>query len=74
VKQSYKGQYMPDPAIVKISIDSAIQQMKFEIAEEFGIILGGDTSSRDNGTVGGEITKRMVRLGEDFLHRNYTIQ
>lgn len=74
MKQSYKGQSMPDPAIVKISIDSAIQQMKFEIAEEFGIILGGDTSSRDNGTVGGEITKRMVRLGEDFLHRNYTIQ
>ncbi|WVP29339.1 small, acid-soluble spore protein, alpha/beta type [Bacillus licheniformis] len=38
----------------------AIEQMKFEIASEFGVNLGADTTSRANGSVGGEITKRLV--------------
>ncbi|GGB63426.1 alpha/beta-type small acid-soluble spore protein [Fictibacillus barbaricus] len=38
----------------------AIDQMKYEIASEFGVQLGGDTTSRANGSVGGEITKRLV--------------
>ncbi len=45
----------------------AIEQMKYEIAREFGVNLGPDTSSRLNGSVGGEITKRLVRLGEQSL-------
>ncbi len=45
----------------------AIEQMKYEIAREFGVTLGPDTSSRLNGSVGGEITKRLVRLGEQSL-------
>jgi hypothetical protein len=32
--------------------------MKIEIANEFGVTLGPDTSSRQNGSVGGEITKK----------------
>ncbi|ASB90289.1 alpha/beta-type small acid-soluble spore protein [Bacillus sonorensis] len=38
----------------------AIEQMKFEIASEFGVNLGAETTSRANGSVGGEITKRLV--------------
>ena len=34
--------------------------MKYEIASEFGVSLGPDSTSRANGTVGGEITKRLV--------------
>jgi len=34
--------------------------MKAEIAREFGVNLGADTTSRANGSVGGEITKRLV--------------
>jgi small acid-soluble spore protein B (major beta-type SASP) len=46
--------------------------MKYEIASELGITLGADTASRLNGTVGGEMTKRLVRLGEQSLaNRNY---
>lgn len=41
----------------------AIDQMKYEIANEFGVNLGPDTSSRQNGSVGGEITKRLVERG-----------
>ncbi len=51
---------------------NAIENMKYEIAKEFGITLGAETSSRLNGSVGGEITKRLVRLGEQSLeNRNY---
>ena len=33
----------------------AIDAMKYEIAREFGVTLGPDTTSRANGSVGGEI-------------------
>ena len=36
------------------------QNMKAEIANEFGVNLGPDATSRQNGKVGGEITKRLV--------------
>jgi hypothetical protein len=45
----------------------ALDQMKFEIAQEFGVQLGPDTTSRANGSVGGEITKRLVSLAEQQL-------
>ena len=45
----------------------AIENMKYEIARELGIRLGADTSSRLNGTVGGEMTKRLVKLGNNIL-------
>lgn len=41
----------------------AIDKMKFEIANEFGVNLGPDATSRANGTVGGEITRRLVQAG-----------
>jgi hypothetical protein len=45
----------------------ALDQMKFEIANEFGVNLGADTTSRANGSVGGEITKRLVQMAEQQL-------
>ncbi|PYD94891.1 alpha/beta-type small acid-soluble spore protein [Bacillus cereus] len=47
--------------------ESAIEQMKYEIARELGVTLGPDTSSRANGSVGGEITKCLVRMAEEQL-------
>ncbi|WP_085521272.1 alpha/beta-type small acid-soluble spore protein [Tuberibacillus sp. Marseille-P3662] len=41
-------------------VEQALDQMKTEIAGEFGVQLGADTTSRANGSVGGEITKRLV--------------
>lgn len=46
---------------------SAIDQMKLEIAREFGIQLGAETTSRENGSVGGEITKRLVMMAQQQL-------
>ena len=48
-----------------------IDNMKYEIARELGVTLGPDTSARLNGSVGGEITKRLVKLGQNQLSGNY---
>lgn len=45
----------------------AIDQMKLEIASEFGVNLGADTASRANGSVGGEITKRLVSFAQQNM-------
>ncbi|WP_407544305.1 small, acid-soluble spore protein, alpha/beta type [Priestia sp. HNGD-A6] len=47
--------------------EQAIDQMKYEIASEFGVNLGADTTARANGSVGGEITKRLVQMSEQQL-------
>jgi len=47
----------------KSQTNGAVEQMKYEIADEFGVSLGADATSRDNGSVGGEMTKRLVNLG-----------
>lgn len=48
-------------------VEQALDQMKYEIAQEFGVNLGPDTTSRANGSVGGEITKRLVATAQQQL-------
>lgn len=45
----------------------AINQMKNEIANEFGVQLGPDATARQNGSVGGEITKRLVKMAQQQI-------
>jgi small acid-soluble spore protein D (minor alpha/beta-type SASP) len=49
-------------------IEQALDQIKFEIAQEFGVNLGSETASRANGSVGGEITKRLVAQAQQQLN------
>lgn len=49
----------------------AVERMKYEIANEFGVNLGPDTTSRANGSVGGEITKRLVQSGLNQISGSY---
>lgn len=49
---------------------SAVEQMKMEIASEFGVQLGAETTARANGSVGGEITKRLVSLSQQQISGN----
>lgn len=44
-----------------------LDQMKYEIAREFGVQLESESSSRANGAVGGEITKRLVEMAQKQL-------
>ena len=53
--------------LVVPGVAQALDQMKFEIASEFGVQLGAETTSRQNGSVGGEITKRLVAAAQSQL-------
>ena len=46
------------------SMSKKSEQMKYEVAEEFGVQLGATATARDNGKVGGEITRRLVKLAQ----------
>ena len=46
---------------------NAIDHMKYEIASEQGVQLGADATARQNGSVGGEITKRLVKQAQQQL-------
>lgn len=48
-------------------VEQALNQMKTEIAQEFGVQLGPDSTSRANGSVGGEITKRLVQAAQQQI-------
>ncbi len=54
--------------LVVPGVEQALNQMKTEIAQEFGVNLGADTTSRANGSVGGEITKRLVATAQQQMH------
>jgi hypothetical protein len=45
----------------------AIEKMKYEIASELGVNLGPDATARQNGSVGGEITRRLVSMAQSNL-------
>jgi small acid-soluble spore protein D (minor alpha/beta-type SASP) len=52
-------------------IEQALDSIKYEIAQEFGVNLGSDTVSRANGSVGGEITKRLVQTAQSQLNGQF---
>ena len=56
--------------LVVPGVEQALDQMKYEIAEEFGVRLEADSTSRSNGSVGGEITKRLVQTAQQQLKGN----
>jgi hypothetical protein len=47
---------------------NSLDKMKYEIANELGVNLkegyNGDLTSRENGSVGGEMVKRMIKRAE----------
>lgn len=57
--------------LVVAGSQAAIDQMKYEIASEFGVNLGAEATARANGSVGGEITKRLVQMAQQQLGGSY---
>ena len=49
---------------------NSYENMKYEIASELGVSLGPNATSRANGTVGGEMTKRLVDKGKNKIGEN----
>ncbi|MBM7586596.1 small acid-soluble spore protein D (minor alpha/beta-type SASP) [Bacillus pakistanensis] len=54
--------------LVVPGVQQYLDQVKYEIAQEFGVNLSPDSASRANGSVGGEITKRLVKQAESQLN------
>ena len=48
-------------------VRQALDQLKNEIASEFSVGIGPDTTARANGSVGGEITKRLVQQAQEQI-------
>ena len=46
---------------------NAVDQMKYEIANEFGVNLGPDATARQNGSVGGEMVRKMIKRQEEQM-------
>lgn len=51
---------------------AALDQMKFEVAQELGIAIPqdgyyGNMATRDAGSLGGYITRKLVQIGEQSL-------
>ena len=63
-QQNGKTQMVPEAR-------QALSDMKFEIARELGVNLkqgyNGDLSSRENGTVGGYMVKRLIEQAENQM-------
>jgi hypothetical protein len=50
----------------------ALEQLKYEVAQELGITIPqdgyqGNMLSKDNGSIGGNITRRLVQMAEQQL-------
>ncbi|MCM3086739.1 Small, acid-soluble spore protein, alpha/beta type [Bhargavaea ginsengi] len=53
--------------LVVPGVRQALDQMKEEIAQEFGVQLGENATARANGSVGGEITKRLIAQAQQQM-------
>ena len=73
MKNSSNNNYNNNKLVTPAS-KQAIDNMKYEIANEFGVQLGADATARANGSVGGEITRRLVQMGQSQLSGNYNMQ
>lgn len=47
--------------------ENTLSQMKYEIANELGVNLGADATARQNGSVGGEITRRLISMAQNQI-------
>lgn len=61
-----KSSYAKNRLVVPGS-ETAINQMKYEVASELGVNLGPEATARQNGSVGGEITRRLVSMAQSNL-------
>lgn len=66
------GQYRSSNQLVVPQANQAMEQLKYEVAQELGIQVPPDgywgyIATRDTGAVGGHITRRLVQIAEQQL-------
>lgn len=66
------GQSRSSNVLVVPQANAALNQLKYEVAQELGIQVPqddywGHMTSRDTGSIGGNITRRLVQIAEQTL-------
>lgn len=66
------GQNRNSNQLVVPQASQALDQLKYEVAQELGIQIPqdgyyGNMITRDTGTIGGNITRRLVQIAEQQL-------
>ncbi|NQX68884.1 spore protein [Paenibacillus ferrarius] len=66
------GQSRSSNSLVVPQASQALDQLKYEVAQELGIQIPQDgyygyMTSRDTGSIGGSITRRLVQIAEQQL-------
>ncbi|SEC65510.1 alpha/beta-type small acid-soluble spore protein [Paenibacillus sp. GP183] len=66
------GQSRSNNILVVPQANQALQQLKYEVAQELGIQIPQDgyygyMATRDTGAIGGHITRRLVQIAESQL-------
>ncbi|CAG7611116.1 Small, acid-soluble spore protein C [Paenibacillus solanacearum] len=69
------GQSRSSNQLVVPQATAALEQMKYEVAQELGIQIPQDgyygfMATRDTGAIGGHITRRLVQIAEQQLSGN----
>ncbi|PDO09283.1 MAG: spore protein [Candidatus Reconcilbacillus cellulovorans] len=67
-----RGQSRSSNQLVVPQADAALDQLKYEVAQELGIATPQDgywgfMATRDTGAIGGNITRRLVQIAEQQL-------
>lgn len=56
--------------VAKGKEDLDTTNMKYEFADELGVEIGPDATARQNGSVGGNITRTLVNRGKNSMKNN----
>ncbi len=67
-----QGQSNNNNILVVPQANQALEQLKYEVAQELGIQIPNDgyyghMATRDTGAIGGHITRRLVQIAEQSL-------
>lgn len=66
------GQNRSSNQLLVPQANGALDQLKYEVAQELGIAIPqdgyqGNMTTKDNGSIGGNITRRLVQIAEQQL-------
>ncbi len=53
--------------------ENVLDQMKYEIAEELGIEIHADMTSREAGKIGGSMVSKMIKMAQEQIDQQNNI-
>ncbi len=53
--------------------ENVLDQMKYEIADELGIEIHADMTSRDAGKIGGSMVSKMIKMAQEQMDQQNNV-